>query len=806
MRVRLTSRVARAVLALMVAVSMLVVVAPAVGAVETTYYVDPANGSDANSGTSVTQAFKRISYAASVAVAGDTIIALPGTYSATGNGETFPIAVTPGTTIQSADGPEATVIDCEGSARALEVVNATVYTSFYGFTVKDGATIGSGSGVIIRRDTPGSAPGWPLIQDCVFTGCEAADGGAVSVQGISDGLAEPTIVGTEFIDCTAASLGGALYVGAYASATTAESSFFECDADEGGAVAAGAGGDWSSVRDEFEACQALDNAGGAAHAQDADVSIDGSTFLGNQAVQDGGAVWFEGTGGQSLDVTRSRFTGNGAGDDGGAAYVGDGDVNFENCVINDNTCEGGGGAAFFNGGTAEFFNNTVFGNESTAMVGFAGVYFDGPGPFVVSNSIFWDHVDEKDVGGGATIRYSCTASSDAELGGQGVTVGSGMVHGDPKLFDTDAGDFRLEAGSPCIDSARAADAPPKDIEGKTRPLDGDGDGTKADDMGAWERPTAEILRLAGLDRYETAAEVAKDTFDSATIAVIASGQNFPDALSAAGLCGAYQSPLLLTRTDSLPPITSQTLGDLGVTHVIIVGGTGAVSQAVEDVLATDYEIKRIGGIDRYQTSALIAEEVAAVAGDEFTHSAFIARGDLYPDALAVSPYSFADVSPILLVRPTLLPDFTRVALQDLKIEQAFVCGEVGAVSAGVKAAVDATMRTVIGDPNITSDRWGGIDRYATAVAVAEGAVAEGFGAFDYVGIATGMNFPDALSGGVGAGVKSGVVLLTRTEDLPKFTADELALRGPQVLYCDIFGGVGAVTAEVEDAVFGALGW
>ncbi|MGQ7297763.1 cell wall-binding repeat-containing protein [Quadrisphaera sp. KR29] len=88
-------------------------------------------------------------------------------------------------------------------------------------------------------------------------------------------------------------------------------------------------------------------------------------------------------------------------------------------------------------------------------------------------------------------------------------------------------------------------------------------------------PGAAVVRLAGDDRYGTAAAVARDTWESAPAPLLASGEVFPDALAGAAL----GEPLLLTRRECLPPATAGAWADLGVSAVTGLGGTAVLSDA-----------------------------------------------------------------------------------------------------------------------------------------------------------------------------------------------------------------------------------
>src|SRR3954467_7548239 len=89
-------------------------------------------------------------------------------------------------------------------------------------------------------------------------------------------------------------------------------------------------------------------------------------------------------------------------------------------------------------------------------------------------------------------------------------------------------------------------------------------------------------RLGGNDRYETAKAIALGTFDEAEIALLARGDSFPDALAGNYVAGGGPgSPILLTPRDSLSPAALSAFQQLKTKTVVILGGTSAVSSAVE---------------------------------------------------------------------------------------------------------------------------------------------------------------------------------------------------------------------------------
>ena len=93
------------------------------------------------------------------------------------------------------------------------------------------------------------------------------------------------------------------------------------------------------------------------------------------------------------------------------------------------------------------------------------------------------------------------------------------------------------------------------------------------------------LRLSGANRYETALEVAEENGNSGTV-LLATGENFPDALAAGPLAEWEDAPILLNNGDMVRPDVAEFLLDPanGITDVIIVGGTAAIPTSVETQL------------------------------------------------------------------------------------------------------------------------------------------------------------------------------------------------------------------------------
>ena len=96
--------------------------------------------------------------------------------------------------------------------------------------------------------------------------------------------------------------------------------------------------------------------------------------------------------------------------------------------------------------------------------------------------------------------------------------------------------------------------------------------------------SSKYTRLSGEDRYETSSKIALNGWIQCDYAVLALGEDYPDALCAAPLAGKYKAPIVLTETNSIPASTLATIKQLQVKNTFIVGGTGVISQAVQDKL------------------------------------------------------------------------------------------------------------------------------------------------------------------------------------------------------------------------------
>lgn len=319
-------------------------------------------------------------------------------------------------------------------------------------------------------------------------------------------------------------------------------------------------------------------------------------------------------------------------------------------------------------------------------------------------------------------------------------------------------------------------------------------------------PDAVSRAISGADRYLTAIEACNVTFgtgvmpkgpDGRRTVVLASGENWPDALSAAGLAGVHESPLLLTRKSSLPTAVAARIASLGADKVFIVGGTAAVTDGVKAAIdaivpGSSTAVERISGATRYETASAVARyTLQAVGRPAWDGTALVATGGNFPDALAAGPLAASKGMPMYLSNPTGISGTTLDAMVAARVKRVYVLGGTAAVSDATVAALKARGITF-------ADRWAGTNRYATAAAVAESSLLLGMDAVRPA-LAVGTNYPDALAGGVMQGSAGSVVVLTNGTSLSIEASDFLSAKAAQVREVRFLGGTSALSNGVRNA-------
>ena len=189
-------------------------------------------------------------------------------------------------------------------------------------------------------------------------------------------------------------------------------------------------------------------------------------------------------------------------------------------------------------------------------------------------------------------------------------------------------------------------------------------------------------------------------------AIVAVNNDFPDALAAGNVATHGRVPILLTEESELPEVTAAALEDLvaGGGEVLVVGGTGAISEDVEgDIQALGMSTRRIAGADRLATGLALVEE--AVARGASLEPTILASAGNYPDALAAVPAAYQLGGVVVLVHPEgldqgAIADF--LALHAEEIDTILLAGGPAALSEAIDA--EALEAIVAADETATTRR------------------------------------------------------------------------------------------------------
>lgn len=160
--------------------------------------------------------------------------------------------------------------------------------------------------------------------------------------------------------------------------------------------------------------------------------------------------------------------------------------------------------------------------------------------------------------------------------------------------------------------------------------------------------TGKVTRTSGLDRYSTAAEVAKANWTNGTKDIIlVTGEGYADAVSASVLAKTLNAPILLTTGTSLNPYTKSALDTLQPQNIYIIGGTGVINQPIRDGLRNDhYNLVELKGSSRYETNVAVANKLMELGVK--ADNVMLVGGEGFSDALSIAPVAAAKGQILLL--------------------------------------------------------------------------------------------------------------------------------------------------------------
>ena len=327
-----------------------------------------------------------------------------------------------------------------------------------------------------------------------------------------------------------------------------------------------------------------------------------------------------------------------------------------------------------------------------------------------------------------------------------------------------------------------------------------------------EAEQGSAVRLAGESAADTSARIATEAFpEGSEWVVIARDDDFADAMSATGLAGVLNAPIVLTDRYSLSDAAARAVQTLGAKKAYIIGGTGAIPGDIEGSLATFgcQTQDRIFGYDSWDTSTECAKKIAEHGGNS-DGNAVVAMSTNFQDALSISSYAYKYQVPIFLetdeAHGRQLTEAAVSAIKELS-GTIYVPGGNGAVP-------QASVEEVFGKQRVA--RLSGWDGYDTSNQIATYMVERGLLSPSTICLASGAPDPkgvDALAGAALAGKAGGVVLLTNVN--PRFgsistttiegadsegTSAFLPSHAKDVEQAYILGGKAVMPAELQQRV------
>jgi parallel beta-helix repeat protein len=446
-----------------------------------------------------------IQAAINAAVSGDSVLVAPGTYV-----ERIDF-LGKGITVTSEAGPAATIIDGSGGGVVVTFDSGEGPGAVLrGFTVTNGGGF-TGGGVAVSNASP-------TIEGNVITANEGCDGIGINVS-----FGSPSIVGNRITNnvrggCFGGVGGAGIKISGAGTAVIAGNVIADnsLTGGDGGGISLFAAGapvirnnviSGNSVSGLFPAAQG----GGIWIVNQSDALIVQNLIVGNSAGEGGGVYWLVPSGATGPRLVNNTIAGNLAtvAGDGSAVFADGFDVN------------------------AALVNNLLIGAPGQTAL-HCGNFDDTNPPVMHVNDVF-------------TLGSPAYGGLCADQTGV-----NGNVSVDPAFVDPATGDYRLRVGSPVVDAgdSTAADVPATDLVGDPRVVDGDGDGVAVVDMGAYERPSDRISRIASADSI--LAPSSRNLNDGANPRVVVDTHRTVAAFDLTGIAAAGLSRVTLRLTLAEP--------------------------------------------------------------------------------------------------------------------------------------------------------------------------------------------------------------------------------------------------------------
>ncbi|WP_299744511.1 Ig-like domain-containing protein [uncultured Rossellomorea sp.] len=304
-----------------------------------------------------------------------------------------------------------------------------------------------------------------------------------------------------------------------------------------------------------------------------------------------------------------------------------------------------------------------------------------------------------------------------------------------------------------------------------------------------EKGKPQLKTLIGTTRYSTAGEVSKQGWETSSTVFLVNGGAIADGLTATPLASAHDAPILLTTKGTLPAETEAELKRLGTKEIVLIGGSGVISDEVKGALVKlGYSVSRIGGSDRYETSLLIAKQLDKSVD---VTEAYLAYGRGEPDALSIAAQSGKVKQPIILSEKKSVPKATYDWLKSEGLSNAHFIGGVAVLDSAILKEMNS-----ITTKNVEGNRISGLSRHDTNAKVIEKFYTENHYPTILIAKSETAKLVDALSAGPLASKLGVPVLLVSQKGLERSQIDTIEGKTSSEVH-QIGGGINeAVVGEV----------
>lgn len=296
------------------------------------------------------------------------------------------------------------------------------------------------------------------------------------------------------------------------------------------------------------------------------------------------------------------------------------------------------------------------------------------------------------------------------------------------------------------------------------------------------------------DNPSMSVAVAQKGWTSADNVILTRQDVLVDAMTAIPLSKKLDAPILMTNPNNLPDNVLSEIKNLKATNVYIIGGVGAVSQGIEDLLTNQgLIVTRISGADRYATAAQIAQLLGPAP------MAYLAYGYGEPDAIVGSVFAAEQGYPVLLTDSSSLPEATQSYLSGAGTKSISILGGTGVVTPELQT-------TLSNSYSVT--RLSGNDRFYTEQAICEDyftakPVSDTYPLF-FASSAVSPNdvnggTPDAsaLLAGALAAKQNGLLMIVPSNTLPDGVNNFLLYNKAYIPQSTVVGNMNAVSGSLE---------